>query len=563
MLSKLIHPRKIAYFGIITAILLSCLFESSQTFAQIPSLKLPKPQMAKPGEYDTVGVKISAETAKDAAGIIEQPINPEEYILGPQDGVSLFIGALEPKIYDLTISPEARLIIPGIGAINVKGKTLAEAEKMVEAKVSKIYKVQSVSLSLRKLRQFKVSVIGSVRSPGYIPASSADRLSEVIERAGRMLYNGSQRHITIRREGLTNPIVADLTRFYLLGEKEGNPNLQGGDVINVAPYPEREIIEVNGEVGTPGAFEFVEGDMLSTMLRFSQGVLPSAFLDSVEIIRFINSSSETQRISVNINGWQQSLSSGVGQFLNDVAIHSGDRIFVRRIPYWHSGATVAVKGEILFPGSYGINPNGTTVADVIARTGGFTQNAAIENAVLIRRRDLKEEPDYEYIRLLGQPVSSMTEREKAYYREAQRQIRGMIAIDFTNLADKNSPAHTIYLKQDDSIHVPEKNIFVNIVGRVNIPGKILYKPSYTFKDYISLAGGYAYKADESEVLVVKPRGEQLLASEKNTIVEPGDNIMVPEIPESKVKFMDILTSVLTITAQIVTVVGVIYTLSKK
>lgn len=547
--------KKLTFF---VSIVCSLLFGFTTILAQNTSLKLPKPPMAKPGEYDTVGVKLSSDVAKEAAGVIEQPINPEEYILGPQDIVSLFIGSLEPKLYDLIISPEARLIIPGIGVINVKGKTLAETEKIVAAKVAGVYKTQTVSLSLKKLRQFKVMVIGSVRSPGYIPASPADRLSEVIERAGRLLFNGSQRHITIIREGIANPIVADLVRFYLLGEKDGNPTLQGGDVVNVAPYPEREIIEVSGEVAAPGAFEFAEGDMLSTMLRFTQGVLPSAFMDSVEIIRFKNNGSSTERISVDATGWQQNLLTGKGPFRNDIPIHAGDRIFVRGIPDWHSGATVAVKGEVRYPGRYGINPDGTTISDVIARAGGFTDDAAIEHAVLIRRSDLKLEPDYEYIRLLGQPISSMTEREKAYFREAQRQIRGKIAIDFARLDDRNSAANKIFLKQDDSIHVPAKNIFVNIAGRVNVPGKVLYKPSLTYKDYIKLAGGFAYKADEGETIIVKPQGEQLLASDSPNGIEAGDNIVVPEVRESKITFLDILTVV----AQVITIVGVVYTLSR-
>ncbi len=554
-------PRQIKFSDVFVVALLCNLLNFLPLQSQIPTLKLPKPPMAKPGEYDTVGVKNSADVAKEAAGLIEQPVNPEEYILGPQDGVSLFIGALEPKLYDLTITPEAKLVIPEIGAISVKGKTLAETEKIVAAKVESIYKTRSISLSLKSIRKFKVMVIGSVRSPGYIPASPADRLSEVIERAGRLMYNGSQRHITIRREGIAKPIVADLVRFYLLGEKNGNPTLQGGDIVNVAPYPERNIVEVSGDVNVPGAFEFVEGDMLSTLLRFTQGVLPSAFLDSIEIVRFKNSGSSTEKISVSINGWQQNLLSGEGTFPGDVAIRAGDRVFVRSIPDWHSGVTVAVKGEVQFPGRYGINANSTTLADAIARAGGLTENADLKNAVLIRRRDYKEEPDYEFIRLMGQPVNSMSEREKAYFREGQRQAKGMISIDFTKMSDANSPAQKIFLVHEDSIHIPEKKNFVNIVGRVNMPGKVLYKPNLSFKDYINLAGGYAYKADEGEVLVVKPRGEQLLASDNSTSIQAGDNIMVPEIPESKVRFIDALTTGLTITAQIATIVVLILTLS--
>jgi len=532
----------------------------STASSQQPTLKLPKPPSAKPGEYDTIGVKMSAELAKDNVGLMENAIDPATYLLGPGDMVSVFIGTLEPKLFDLLITPEARLVIPTIGVIMVKGKTLAETEQIVTEKVSKTYKIQSVSLSLKKIRTFKVMVTGNVRTPGYIPASPADRLSEVIERAGRLLYNAAQRNIIIRREGLAEPIIADLTRFYLLGEKAGNPTMQGGDVVTVPPYPDDEIIDISGAVGAPATFEFTVGDKLSTIARFAQGFLASAVTDSIEIIRFKNQGSETQQIFVDASTWGSRLLRGDTPLPNDVELRAGDRIYVRERLSYHASSTVAIKGEVRFAGRYGINPTGTTVADIIERAGGFTDIASLENSVLIRRKDTREEIDMEHARLLAVPILSMSESEKAYFREKQREVSGKIMFDFTKLNDKK--AQQIYLKDMDSIYIPSKNSFVNVIGRVAAPGKILYNSSFDYEDYIDVAGGYSNRADKSEALIVKQKGERYLASDHKVKIEPGDHILVPEEPESKTKFIDILSTTLTITAQIVTVVGVIFTVSK-
>lgn len=532
----------------------------SSADAQQSTLKLPKPPSARPGEYDTVGVKMSAELAKDNVGLMENAIDPTTYLLGPGDMVSVFVGSLEPKLFDLMISPEARLVIPTIGVIVVKGKTLAETEQLVTEKVAKVYKTQSVSLSLKKIRTFKVMVTGNVRTPGYIPASPADRLSEVIERAGRLLFNAAQRNIIIKREGLAEPIIADLTRFYLLGEKAGNPTMQGGDVVTVPPYPEDEIIDISGAVGSPAKFEFTAGDKLSTIVRFAQGFLSSAVTDSIEIVRFKNRGSETQQIFVDASTWGSRLLQGESSLANDTELHAGDRIYVRERLNYHASSTVAIKGEVKFAGRYGINPTGTTVADIIERAGGFTELASLENSMLIRRKDTRDEIDVEHARLLGVPIASMSESEKAYFREKQREVPGKIMFDFTKLYDAKS--QQIYLKDLDSIYIPGKNSFVNVIGRVAAPGKILYNSGFSYEDYIDVAGGFSNRADKDEAVIVKQKGERYLASDQKVKLEPGDTILVPEEPESKTKFMDILTTTLTITAQIVTVLGVFFTLSK-
>jgi hypothetical protein len=69
------------------------------------------------------------------------------------------------------------------------------------------------------------------------------------------------------------------------------------------------------------------------------------------------------------------------------------------------------------------------------------------------------------------------------------------------------------------------------------------------------AGGFGLRADEDEVLIQKVSGELHRAIDYSARMDPGDNILVPE--QSDVKFVDIFTTALSITAQLATIVGVV------
>ena len=89
------------------------------------------------------------------------------------------------------------------------------------------------------------------------------------------------------------------------------------------------------------------------------------------------------------------------------------------------------------------------------------------------------------------------------------------------------------------------------------PGNQLYRPEFTFRDYIAEAGGYSWKADESETQVIKSRtGDRLSAEEEEEYrIEPGDAIFVPEEQEST--FWTDAATALTIVTQVMAIVIVV------
>ncbi len=542
------------FVKIISVLVLFAALSDFIVTAQPSTIKLPKMQFTKTGEYDTVGYKLATELAKETTGIIEKEIDPNSYQVGPGDAFQLFIDIPGSKIEDVQMTPDGRIMLQGVGAVSIKGLTLADAEKAVAAAVRRVFKANTVALTLKKVRSFKVTVIGAVRKPGIVPSSGADRVSEAIDRAGGMMFNASMRRIVIHRDS-SDDITVDLMRF-LSGERDYNPYLQGGDVVYVPVASEKEIVEVSGEVGLPGKYEFRQGDSLFTMLRFAQGLLVSSYLDSIEVARFNFRGSGADKIFVSLNN---NLNNSIQENKN-IPLDIGDRIYVRAKPNWLKQKAVVVTGEVKYPGRYAIYKDSTHISEIIDRAGGFLETASLDNVLMIRRRDMFE-GDRELSRLYNTPITEMTESEISYFKARSRENPGLMSVDFRKVIELHDVQNDIYVADQDSIYVPVQKNYVNVVGKVVNPGRVLYRPEFTYLDYINLAGGFGYRSDDDGTLIIKPKGEQTLARTTKLPIEPGDNILVPD--QSEVKFIDIFTKALTIATQLITIGGIIYTIVKK
>lgn len=524
---------------------------STSLFAQ----KIEKGRLsgATKNTIDTLASQNVLNLLKESKGLLEREVDPNTYLVGPGDEFSISIISNEIFEDRTKITPEGKIIIKGAGTVDVRNKTLSEVREIVKTQIQKYIRTDNIDVALIELRQFKVIVSGTVPKPVSVPATAADRVSEIIDKASGLQFESSERLIKLHRYDTDEIINVDLMKFFMYGDQASNPTVLGGDLIRVPPINKSDMIEIHGEVASPGQFEFVEGDSLSTLIKFGQGFNNSSLLDSIEFVRIRENESLTKKI-INLTSWSDDLFSS-SQLDGDFPLLPGDRVYVRKKHGWKERDYVVVGGEVKYPGKYAINKDVDRVRDVVLRAGGFTRDASIENAEFIRQRDL-EIIDPELERLKRVLPSEMSKTEMRYFQAKINEKKGVISINFAAvLDDENSPENVLVVSRD-SIVVPEKNEFINVQGRVNNPGKVKFNPDYSYIDYIMLAGGYAYRADIDETLVNKPKGGQFLADEiKLYKIEPGDVILVPT--EIETTFMDVFTTTLTIVTQLVTIAGVV------
>lgn len=526
----------------------------SRSFSQISNEYMTG---ATKDELDTLALERTQQIVKETMGIPETPVDVEKYILGPGDELNILIITPKPREYKLEVSPEGMISIPYVGSIDVKNKTLADSRRIIIDKVNKIFNASEVSVTLKTLRKFKVIVGGAVQKPNIVTATAVDRVSEVIERAGGMKFDASIRKIALYRDNGREYLPVDLLKFSRGRRKDANPTVLGGDQIIVPQKDEETKIAIYGNIPSPGEFEFNSGDSLSTLFRFGLGFFDSAELDSVEITRYYGKG-ETKKWFLNLSSWRDKFLTEQ-PLPNDMPLLPGDIVFVRKKFDWQKVYKVAIEGEVKYPGYYAIPKNLLRISDLIERAGGLTDDAAIESAFLVRKKELKAR-DEEMERLWRIPPSEMSENENRYFQARVREKRGYLAINFKDIFEKNSIENNIILQDEDSLYIPAKKPFINVQGRVNNPGLVGFDPKMTYLDYIDRAGGYGFRADEGETMVVKPKGEQFLAESQNYTLEPGDNILVP--PLSEKSFWKILTEGLTVLVQIASIAGLVIAITK-
>ncbi len=508
------------------------------------------------GVADTTTEKLLAQRQAIRAGYdvqaLEGPVNTATYKLGPGDGIYLNVNAAHSLDLDLTVTPEGRLIIPSTGLVSVAGLTIPETEKKINTLLEKNYKNPNASISLRKLRGLKISVLGDVLTPGTQTATALSRVSELVDKAGGFIGKSSLRNIEVRDQLGNVRAHADMVRYLIAGDLASNPLVEGGDVI-VVPRMHRSVM-IGGSVGDPGPKEFAEGDKLSTLIKISRGANADARLDSVEIARFANDNpSNAERFYVSFLAGE------------DPEIHDGDVISIRGNSQYHIPRIVAVGGEVRNPGKYSVEVGTTRLLDVLSRSGGILSSGSLEEAVVLRRAGVGSwESDPEYIMLQqmsGSDPKRLTDDQYNYYLARTRQLgRSVMVVNFKSLIEKNDMSQNILLRDDDSVWVPRARGFVSVIGSVNNQGNIAFVPGMKYRQYIAQAGGFTSSADKGEIRVINSKTSSYIDPSDDYDIGPGDTIV---IPAERPTFWEDFGKFTAITAQVVTIFAGIFLLTKK
>ena len=130
------------------------------------------------------------------------------------------------------------------------------------------------------------------------------------------------------------------------------------------------------------------------------GFKRSAFLDAADLASYHIKNGEkvvSHRITINIGRAVEDQDSSA-----DVALKPGDILTIHQLSGWNNiGASVMLKGEVTYPGTYGIQ-EGEKLSSVLKRAGGFSSSAYPAGAVLVRTqvREMEEKSRNELIRQL-------------------------------------------------------------------------------------------------------------------------------------------------------------------
>ncbi|MGB2697023.1 MAG: SLBB domain-containing protein [Candidatus Zixiibacteriota bacterium] len=468
-------------------------------------------------------IKPRIPTGIEEALTLEKAVDPDEYIVGPGDKMVINFWE-EYSTQEIIVMPEGSVLIPQVGSVKVSGFTLSQAKRIIKDELLKRYKKPDFTIVLTSLRKFKVSVTGSVEQPGTYSAFAHERISEIIQKAGGFTDSSSQRNIIVKRTD-QGELKVDIGMFLIIGDKSKNPYALDGDVIFV-PILEDTLYHygIYGAVRAPGEYEYGAGDSLMDLVNLAHGLTSDANLSSAEITRFNPDNQTTSNISVSL---KELLAEGKKEL--NLPLMPDDRVFIRSIPKYHEKKQVTILGEVLYPGVYAIEEGKTRLTDIVRIAGGFTSQASLPEAEMIRGYYM-DVIDLEYERLKKMDVADMSEQEYEYFKTKSREKRGKISCDFIKLFQENDKNQDILLKNGDLIRIPAKSLVVRVSGNVVNPGLVSFEPDKNYLFYIEKAGGLSWRASKRGVRVIKEVTSEWVKPKKSTRIDPGDTIWIPEKP---------------------------------
>jgi polysaccharide export outer membrane protein len=275
----------------------------------------------------------------------------EDYRIGPSDVIEIRVEDA-PELSRLArISAAGTFLMPYLGVVNAKDKTVQELENFIADRLRGRYlKDPHVTVLVRQINSRSFFIQGAVRRPGVYQIEGRPSLLKLITVAGGLMEN----------HGSTAFIIRELkSQKAASAHEEVEPKLGGADVSNqeTEPKAEYEMLQVNinsllkghfdqnifiepqdfvnipptdvffvaGEVVGPGAFPLKEGTTLRQAISLAQGTTFKAALGNTIIFRE-DQNGKRQEIRVDLAAVMRGKKEDLPIMANDVIIVPNSRI---------------------------------------------------------------------------------------------------------------------------------------------------------------------------------------------------------------------------------------------
>ena len=403
-----------------------------------------------------------------------------------------------------------------------------------------------------------VTVTGEVRDPGDHVTNGAANLRDAVYLAGGATPDAQLENAQVFRrleDGKLKVISVNLSKA-LAGDPAENIALLSKDRVLIhrnLSKSDPPTVTIQGEVAHPGKYP-LGGDMSAAQLvQVAGGLKRGAYTEEADLTRYMVAQGSTiagEHITVPIG---QALQNAPD---TDVRLRDGDVLTIRQLTGWNDvGSTIAVKGEVVHPGTYGIQ-EGERLSTILERAGGLRNDAYPYGAILERQqvREIEEQHRAQLIREVQEQgvglkltpdgdedqkaakEASLQQWQTTLDRLQQAPPVGRLVIHISRDVKRwgNTPAD-IQVRAGDTLFIPKKPNFIMVDGAVYNPTAVTYKPGKNAGWYLRQAGGANIVANKKSIFVIRADGSVTGGSggvfsggALDTALEPGDTVIVPE-----------------------------------
>jgi protein involved in polysaccharide export with SLBB domain len=303
--------------------------------------------------------------------------------------------------------------------------------------------------------------------------------------------------------------------------------LKNEDVLFIPTQTERiseRIVTIQGEVLSPGTFQFAENETIEDLILRAGGLTDAASLSKVDVSRRIRDPKALtagQEISKN---YSFSLKDGfVVDGEKGFTLEPYDVVQVRRSPGYMEPRTVRVDGEVTFDGQFTLSKKNQRLSDMIAAAGGVTDQAYVRGARL--ERTMTDDEKARLKAVLEMARQNADDKDSVRIDQLATSDRFTVGIDLEKALANPGGDYDIVVRDGDHLIVPEYNGTVKISGNVLFPNTVAYMAGENWKYYVNQAGGFGNRSKKSKTYIIYQNGTVSQVGKGK--VEPGCEIIVP------------------------------------
>lgn len=263
-------------------------------------------------------------TQVEIAQLLQQqqflPPDEEEYILGPDDVISIKVLKEENLDKTVTVSTDGFITYPLLGDLRVEGLTTAQVDAQMTSLLARDFLVDpEVVIEVVKQRSKKVYIMGLVKQPGYQEIAGDQRLlGTLLSAGGPASFNTEARILRLPKGSELSgnqaidtlaPLIVDLQKLFVQGDQSQNVALRDGDVVMVAEksasgVPGEKIamgpnqFYVVGSVVNPGVYNYQPNDTALDAVLRAGGFTEFAARNSTKVVRDIDGKTKTFQVKM-------------------------------------------------------------------------------------------------------------------------------------------------------------------------------------------------------------------------------------------------------------------------
>ncbi len=388
----------------------------------------------------------------------------------------------------------------------------------------------------------RVSINGAVFRPDVYELSEGMKAADLIRRADGLkedAYMGRAQVIRLQ-DDLTRSLLSFDVRKALANDPMHNIPLKREDEILISSVQELKDsfkITIQGEVRLPGEYDYLENITLRDLILQAGGFTDAAF-KNIEIARLIKRDSIASydfKASTIIN---TEIDGDLSMANASVLLKPYDVITVRRKAGYTLPESIFVNGQVQYPGPYALASRTERVSDLLRRSGGYTPDANPSGAYLKRMLTKEEKEKKETAKDIQKNLSLMDTTTIKDIEEGIKKEYHKVPIDLPYIMKNPGSIQDLVMRANDELVIPKFDGQVKVSGSVLLETQVPYSPDYSFKDYISSAGGFAADSWRKRAYIIYANGKasttkKFLGFKKYPKVLPGSEIVVPKRLDKK------------------------------